>query len=362
MAARAAAPRNGQVVQLFTVTREFFPEMLLELAVLARIGHAVLAIPSSTVDTRLVSDVADALLQAPRGATGNNVDVTDTRAVEELENLERKTTGLLFRLLQRIVDKSDKAAAFNIFKIMIEQGRIPTSALEEGDAHLPSFHTVMLSAVVRSYIAYGWNIQASQMLRDTSYPNDIDHNRCGRLVESVAVELLSMENSSATEECGKLLAFAIRAWPQVTLSNDVFSKFYESTCQLNLGEAAELLFVLSTQSITRSTLYSIIPSGQTLLWLMNQLVRKSQNQHAAQILARTVAESPTTLSTQVRPPFIQLCSRASFVSEARILWERYSVCADGDAVVGHAGTMLRLVSLFTSKAKRKGRTPRGESA
>ena len=87
------------------------------------------------------------------------------------------------------------------------------------------------------------------------------------------------------------------------------------------------------------------PYGLPLLWLLDAMLKKSKNVHLCRCLAEEVVESNIDIPIYDRGKFIQLLAQAGLARAAKELWERYSQ-NETQGVIGHAGAMLRLVSLF----------------
>ena len=97
-------------------------------------------------------------------------------------------------------------------------------------------------------------------------------------------------------------------------------------------------------SVTAITQYPV-PRGPSLLWLFEAMLKKSKNVHLCRCLAKEVVESNIDVSVYDRGHFIRLVANAGFAQAAKELWMRYSE-DESQGVIGHAGTMIRLVSLF----------------
>ena len=100
----------------------------------------------------------------------------------------------------------------------------------------------------------------------------------------------------------------------------------------------------SEPSITVNTEYPA-PYGPSLLWLLEAMLKKSKNVHLSRRLAKEVVDSNLDIPVYDRGQFIRLLASAGFAQAGRELWMRYSQ-DETQGVIGHAGAMLRLVSLF----------------
>jgi len=97
-------------------------------------------------------------------------------------------------------------------------------------------------------------------------------------------------------------------------------------------------------SITANTKYPV-PHGPALLWLLEAMLKESKNVHLCRCLAKEVVESNIDIPVYDRGRFIRLLANAGLAYAGRELWMRYSQ-DETQGVIGHAGAMTRLVSLF----------------
>ena len=97
-------------------------------------------------------------------------------------------------------------------------------------------------------------------------------------------------------------------------------------------------------STTENTTYPV-PRGPPLLWLLEAMLKESNNVHLCRRLAKEVVDSDIDIPVYDRGRFIRLLANAGFARTARELWMRYSQ-DETQGVIGHAGAMTRLVSLF----------------
>ena len=88
-----------------------------------------------------------------------------------------------------------------------------------------------------------------------------------------------------------------------------------------------------------------IPHGPALLWLLEAMLKESKNVHLCRSLAKEVVDSNVDIPVYDRGQFIRLLANAGFARAGRELWMRYSQ-DETQGVIGHAGAMTRLASLF----------------
>ena len=99
-----------------------------------------------------------------------------------------------------------------------------------------------------------------------------------------------------------------------------------------------------SEAATVNTTYPV-PHGPVLLWFLETMLKKSKNVHLCRSLAKEVVDSNIDIPVYDRGQFIRLVANAGFAQAGRKLWERYSE-DETQGVIGHAGAMTRLVSLF----------------
>ena len=101
----------------------------------------------------------------------------------------------------------------------------------------------------------------------------------------------------------------------------------------------------STESSTASNTKYPAPCGPPLLWLLETMLKESKNVHLCRCLAKEVVGSNIDIPVYDRGQFIRLLAKTGFAQAGRELWTRYSQ-DEAQGVIGHAGAMIRLVSLF----------------
>ena len=113
------------------------------------------------------------------------------------------------------------------------------------------------------------------------------------------------------------------------------------SCELPLTPASE---DSPESSVMANTKYPA-PRGPPLLWLLEGMLKESKNVHLCRRLAKEVVDSNIDIPVYDRGHFIRLLANAGFAQTGRELWMRYSH-DEAQGVIGHAGAMMRLVSLF----------------
>lgn len=96
--------------------------------------------------------------------------------------------------------------------------------------------------------------------------------------------------------------------------------------------------------VSATTRYPV-PHGPPLLWLFEAMLKKGKNVHLCRSFAKEVVESTIDIPVYDRGHFIRLVANAGFAQAAKELWKRYSQ-DENQGVIGHAGAMIRLASLF----------------
>jgi len=100
-----------------------------------------------------------------------------------------------------------------------------------------------------------------------------------------------------------------------------------------------------SESLTTAATKYPAPHGPALLWLLEAMLKESKNVHLCRRLAKEVVDSNIDIPVYDRGHFIRLLANAGLGHAGRELWMRYSQ-DETQGVIGHAGAMTRLVSLF----------------
>ncbi|KAF9811775.1 hypothetical protein IEO21_06431 [Rhodonia placenta] len=151
-----------------------------------------------------------------------------------------------------------------------------------------------------------------------------------------------------------ILALLLERSPDCPIPAAVVHDFYNATEKLNNPELAEAVYSASRTARERGGQSLPPPRGNTLMWFVSCLVKRSKNVHTARELATQLVEDKVAIPLAHCGRIIALFAVQGFASQARALWERYADSADATErryVVGHSAAMLRLVSLFTNLSK-----------
>lgn len=299
---------------------------------------------SDTLDQPLMSFVLGpflkhlASLQPPMGA--NAVSYRPPEA-----------TSLAYALVDKFVSLMRYHEAFDLFQTLSDRGQIPAEAFL---AEIPpplahDFSVIVRSTLARACLHWDWHHRgvgfiASIMKSQNSLKQDLD---------PLALELLhtSLERCSLAQfkACAWLMCHLVDPRCGITIPTKTIHLFYSRALRVGDCESAHVFY-----SHTRSRRVQTIrnypsPQGATLTWLMAYLVGQKHDVHLARSLAKQVVDTSEPIPRYDRGRFIALIAGQGFATEARALWERYSVGHGHEFVVGNAATMLRVVSLFTRR-------------
>lgn len=299
---------------------------------------------SETLDQTLTHFVLDpflkhlASLQSPTGA-------------KAVSSRPPEATSLAYALIDKFVSLQRYREAFELFQTLSDCGHIPAEAflVEVPSPLAHDFAVIVRSTLARACLHWDWHHRgvgfiASIMNSQDSLKQDL---------EPLALELLhaALERCSPTQfkACSWLMCHLVDPRCGITIPTKTIHLFYSRARRVGNYESAHV-FYSHTQSRRVKTMRDYpSPQGATITWLMTYLIRQKHNVHLARSLAKQVVDTSELIPSYDRGRFIALTASQGFATEARALWERYSVGYGHEFVVRNAATMLRVVSLFTRR-------------
>ena len=260
--------------------------------------------------------------------------------------------SLAYTLIDKFVSLKWYHETFDLFQTLSDHGHVPAEAfLTEVPSPLAhDFAVIVRSALARACLHWDWHhrgvgLIASIMKSQDSLKQDL---------EPLALELLhsALEKCSPVQfkACAWLMSHLVDPHCGVIIPTRTIHLFYSRAMRVGDYEAAHT-FYSHTQSrrVKMMTDYPL-PQGAALTWLMRYLVGHKHDVHLARSLAKQAVDTMEPIPRYDRGRFIALAATQGFATEARALWERYSIGGGRAFVVGNAGTMLRVVSLFARRS------------
>ncbi|KAH7914272.1 hypothetical protein BJ138DRAFT_1144223 [Hygrophoropsis aurantiaca] len=262
---------------------------------------------------------------------------------------------IAFGLVDKLVDYGRNQRALALFRILVETNHIPAEALHEMNppaAGSQNFATTIRFTLVRSCLHWNWHLHAltvvTSLTRDQS---SLDEKTLGLCMDALYA-VLEGASRAQLRHCCRLICHLSKAITDFSIPDRMVRLVYDRARVLKHGGPAETLFKHTQSWEVLEKIHYPLPRGPSLTWLMEYLTTTSRNMHLARMLAKQVVELSEPIPLQDRARFIALSANHGFALHARALWERYAVGKDRNVVVGNAGTMIRMVSLFSSLAAR----------
>ncbi|KAG8214650.1 hypothetical protein J3R82DRAFT_9728 [Butyriboletus roseoflavus] len=262
-----------------------------------------------------------------------------------------ETISLAYALIDKFVSHQRHHEAFELFQTLSDRGHIPAEAIL---ADIPpplahDFAVIVRSTLARACLHWDWHHRGVGFIASITK----SQNCLKQDLEPLALELLhaSLERCSLTQfkACAWLMCHLVEPHCGITIPTKTIHLFYSRALRVGDCESAHV-FYSHTQSRRVKMLKGYpSPQGATLTWLMAYLVGQKHDVHLARSLAKQVVDTSEPIPRYDRGRFIALAASQGFATEARALWERYSIGYGHEFVVGNAATMLRVVSLFTRR-------------
>ncbi|KIM89083.1 hypothetical protein PILCRDRAFT_812977 [Piloderma croceum F 1598] len=255
---------------------------------------------------------------------------------------------LSFALLEKLIHARRDKDALEVFRVLVSRNNIPPEAIRDTNHTTSDSGFIIISTLVRSCLHWGWRRLAIHLCKillrkKRVVPPDVITLTVDVLYAILEVpEIIDLQQFSALA-----LELGTRAL-DFEIPHGLIRLYYKSAHTYEQGQSAEVLFehTQSSQIVSRHTYPP--PQGNALVWLLHHLTLNTNNTYLARRLVDYVVGHREPIPPQDRGRFIALTAACGFGLQARTLWERYTVGRDSDLVFGHAGAMLRLVSLFSS--------------
>ncbi|KAL6308460.1 hypothetical protein BKA93DRAFT_764984 [Sparassis latifolia] len=259
----------------------------------------------------------------------------------------------LYRFVYGLAKMGERERAHKLIQTLVKTENLSGEAINNTDLESGDFTYIILSATVRSCLLWGWRRRASWLVVN-SMPTE---EKISPPMAELAIDLLSclLEPAQACDidTAASIVMQLMERGTAGCVPHDILQEFYNAAQELERPELVQSVYSLSRNRAIREK-YSYPPPGIKLqLWFMQHLATKSMNSHLAREFATQIVEEGIPVHLQDRGAFIALVASQGLATHARTLWDRYSQGEDGEFVVGNATTMVRMVSLFTSLAKRR---------
>jgi len=291
-----------------------------------------------TADKPLLDVLASLLLTALRAAS---VPPGTYSVIHQPPMVVRASFALTRRLLQA----QQHEQALDMFQALVDSNNIPPEALFEPNSLPTNFTFIIQSTLVRSCLHWNWRQEAASLLMNLIKSAEAPRDEVFHLTVNAVYVLLEMPSGHDIVSSGTLIR-ALDKWNTHAIPHGLIRLFYESARHTDQGKEAEYLYSYTqSPSVLEREQYPP-PQGRALTWLMHYLTLKSRNMHLARTLSKQVVAGFEPIPLQDRARFIALTAEHGYSTQARALWQRYSVGKDKDIVVGNAAMLVRVVSVF----------------
>ncbi|KAI0269872.1 hypothetical protein BC834DRAFT_574954 [Gloeopeniophorella convolvens] len=260
----------------------------------------------------------------------------------------------LFRLVINLSRNSLRGLAMDLLQVLIETSYVPPEAIRRADHSAQDFQLIITLTLVRSCLFWDWNSKALALLRDylsgsSSAADPIISGLCRDvlylLMEFPSVGDLGASISLVREILSRPKPFAV--------SPGIIRQIYSNAHHLDEPELAANFYAFTLERKIRSRNEHPLPSGSALTWLLQYLSKQTKRFQLARRFVREVVDRCEPIPIMDQASFISLVAESGFSTFARTLWERCSSGVGGRLVVGNAGLLIRMCSLFGNMSRRK---------
>lgn len=264
-----------------------------------------------------------------------------------------RTTFHFVQHLAQTPESTNQRHALAIFQKLIETQYVPPEAVHDVDLTSQAFSTIVTAALVRSCIFWNWRVDAGvltkNLLRDLSELSPSFLHLCTEVIYS----LLEYPSARELELCISIVKrLGYHPTPHF-FPDGVIRKIYNIAHELEEPDTAQRLYTWTLTPRIHSLHNHPLPRGPSLPWLLARLLVRQKQVHLGRTLIHALVSSPDPIPPSNRAQVILLAAEHGFASDARTLWERYSVGRHKALVVAHAALAVRMTSLFSSLVRRE---------
>ncbi|KII86916.1 hypothetical protein PLICRDRAFT_164350 [Plicaturopsis crispa FD-325 SS-3] len=271
----------------------------------------------------------------------------DVRAMDHQPSpLVRVSFGLVRLLLRRRLPES----ALALFRALVDTGNVPPDALQEGNTS-KDFDMIIHRALVRSCLHWNWQAEANSLILDMIAMSQPDQTTLDIAVDVMYSQIEAMSLTELDRCCSLMCTLDDRV-PSFILPAGLIRLFYRSAEYLEAGKTAELFFAhTQSKKILAKAAYPP-PRDAALTWMMRHLMLTSGNMHLGRRLAILVVDNDEPVVLSERARFVCLLAANGYARQARTLWEKFAADKASSYIRGNTRAMLRLITLFKSRAAR----------
>ncbi|CCM02465.1 uncharacterized protein FIBRA_04564 [Fibroporia radiculosa] len=264
----------------------------------------------------------------------------------------RSAVELLYRLAYELARLDMRAKSFEIMDALVKTDNLSAKSITRSDLQSGDFSFIVLSAITRSCVDWGWRSSASTLIMRALPDAQIITPSLGGLCVYVVRALIENPRVRDVNDSAAIIIQIMQRSPNYDIPAHVLQIFSEAAERMSSPEAIEAVYVVAQSDAVRMHHSYPPPSGHILTSFFHYLAVRSKNHHLARQLASDIVDKHVPIPLQDRGRLIALVASQGFATQARALWERYTTGGQQKVVTSHAQAMLRLVSLFTSLVRR----------
>lgn len=270
--------------------------------------------------------------------------------------VHNRTFKSVSQLLLRLCHNKREQQVLELLSTMVRMHKVPSSVLQDVMTSLdaktgPSsdaFRTIVTGVFIKAWLHWQLHVDAAELFIAT-FPKAASFEWGLDVLQETLRASGRAEVKAASDVLRALLLS--RRGKRGGIPDQVFHRFYEQAHTVNCGYAAEKVYAFASASSSKKARYPP-PQGVALLWFLRHLLDRDRNPVLARSLAWQIIDNDIHIPLQQRGDLVYTFAHNSIGLPARVLWEKYSVGRDGSSLRGNAAAMLRIVSLYTSLAKK----------
>lgn len=254
-----------------------------------------------------------------------------------------------FLFIDRLIAMGNQTFALDLFQSLVSQHYVPAEALKAASSGVADFGFIVVSGLIRSCLYWYERSLAVQLLGALVKAKGSSDACRDQLYDLSVATILSCLDSPSPSEMLTVVHLIRKVHHFFPVPDSVIRRFYSAVSGAEYGEAASSLYMFTRRPGIQAQHHYPPPQGDVIMPLVNFLASHGYY-HFVRLIAQEAVNGTILLPYQSRADFISLVVTSGMAGPARTLWMRYS--KSGDAVVGNAGLMIRMVSAFAHLSRK----------
>ena len=258
-----------------------------------------------------------------------------------------------FTLLRWLLSRSQEKSV-ELYKILVDTGHVPSSALQDENVKSGTLSTLMYASSIKTCGQRGWTELAAEFLND--YVKFEENSQI--IGTDLALELVGYLLDSPSEndlhQCCNLIERLHTFQP---VPDEIIRDFYTIATQFNLSRPAERLYLFTrNMRVDKFKPHSYpLPQGRSLVWLAKDLASDELTRSHFESLIEEAHEQhqDILIPTSHQPHYLKLVVEEGFGLIGYSLWEKWAQGTSGEVIRGSPELLVRISRLQRSLTRKQ---------